>query len=312
MVHARASDLPAAIEDFREAIRRDPTLSLPHQKLAHVLHLSNATSEAVAPAREAVRLDPKNPWVWSTLGVTLAFLHEDEEASRDFDEALKLYPDNPEFLCNSGTELLRLGDFTAGLEKLRRGHELGSKLPSWNYPSANWVTRAERLVALEKRLESVESGKGKRPSADELVELAEKVCRPKKNFAQASALYARAFDEEPGLKLQRSASYLHDAAAAAVSASLGKGADAPPGEAERARLRKLARGWLEEELVAVEEILHHDATRRSAVAEILKPWTSDPSFAALREAAPGAGIPEDEIAAWKALWKRSEALLEPR
>jgi tetratricopeptide (TPR) repeat protein len=313
MAHSHVPDLPAAIRDFREAIRLDPNLGMAHQKLATALQLSQNTTEALAAAREAVRLDPKDPWTWNTLGVTLASMHDDEEASHDFEEALKLWPDNAELLCNAGTALVRLGEFSAGLDKLRRGHELGSKLPGWKYPSANWVARAERMVALGKRLESVESGRGKRPTPDELVELAEKVCRPKKNFAQAAALYARAFDEEPGLKVQRSASYLHDAAAAAVAAGLGKGADAPAAEAERTRLRKLARGWLEEELVAAEESLHRDATRQGAVAATLKPWTADPSFAPLRETDPGAaGIPGDEVAAWNALWKRSAALLEPR
>jgi tetratricopeptide (TPR) repeat protein len=312
MVQGHIPDLPAATEAFHDAIRLNPNLALAHQKLAAALELSQEHERAVAPAREGVRLDPKDPWAWNVLGIVLASLHEEEEASRDFEEAMKLFPDNAEFLCNSGRELVRLGDFDAGLERLRRGHELGSKMPAWRYPSANWVARAEGLAALAKRLESVERGQGRRPTADELVDFAEKVCRPRKRFAQASSLYARAFDEEPALKAQRSPAYLREAAGAAVSAGLGKGADAPAGAAERARLRELARGWLEEEIGAAEETVRDDATRRGSEAEIVQTWTADPAFAAMRQAgdAGAAGIPAQELAGWQLLWKRCAALLD--
>jgi hypothetical protein len=38
------------------------------------------------------------------------------------------------------------GKFRQALEELRRGHELGSKLPGWKLPSAEWVRQCEKLI----------------------------------------------------------------------------------------------------------------------------------------------------------------------
>ena len=311
IAHGRVPDLEAASKDFDEALRLRPDDAWAHLMRAQALQFSEAFSQSVGPASKAVRLMPKSALAWNTLGIALAEVGEDEEASRVFENALKLFPDDAEMLCNSGRLLQRTGRFEAGLSRLKRGHELGSKLASWKYRSASWVASAERKVAMERRLGEVRRGEGAHPTADELVGLAGKICGPKKRFAEATALYARAFDEEPGLKAQISASYVRDAAIAAVSAGLGKGSDPPADEAGRARLRNVARGWLEEEIKAAEEVLHQDTTRRRAVADTIKPWTTDPSFAALREADAGAaGISSEELEAWKALWRKCAALLE--
>ena len=47
--------------------------------------------------------------------------------------------------CHLAWALRKTGRFADALEHFRRGHELGSKYPGWNRPSADWVRDCQRL-----------------------------------------------------------------------------------------------------------------------------------------------------------------------
>ena len=140
----------------------------------------------------------------------------------------------------------------------------------------------------------------------------EMVCRPKKRFAEASGLYARAFDDAPELMEQPDPDYLREAAAVSIAAGLGEGTDAPAGPAERTELRALARGWFEAFLRALEEQAREAESRPESLAPLAKAWTADPALAPLQSAGAAAALPVDEWRTWQDLWKRCRALAEGR
>ena len=206
--------------------------------------------------------------------------------------------------------LLRQGEFARAVELLRRGDEIGSKNPKWRYASKAWAADAEKRVTLEERLETVRRGQGAKPTGEELVRIARLVCRPKKLFTEASALYARAFEESPELASQRDPDYRREAAAVSVAAGLGRGADAPADAAKRAQLRAQAGAWFDEELRSLEAEVRENDSRPEGLAALAKGWAVDPTLAATR-VTEGDALPADEVRAWRDLWKRCGALAEP-
>ena len=92
---------------------------------------------------------------------------EREAAIAEWREAIRLKKDHAEAHINLGSLLKRQGDFRAGLELIRRGHELGSRDPRWPYPSAKWVREAERSVQLDDKLMAILDGKAGPASSTE-------------------------------------------------------------------------------------------------------------------------------------------------
>src|SRR5207244_2809347 len=112
-------------------------------------------AEAEAECREAIRLRPDFAEAHIGLGDALGGQGKYAKAGAEFREALRLRHDYPEAHCGLGFALLVQGRFAEALDALKRGHELGSKQPGWRYPSAEWVRRAEQLVALDAKLARV-------------------------------------------------------------------------------------------------------------------------------------------------------------
>src|SRR5439155_17136640 len=126
----------------------------------------------------------------------------------------------------------------------RRGHELGSKLPGWEYPSDQWVRECERLVELDHRRADVLAGRAQARGARELLEFG-RISRTRRRYADAVRFYREGFDAQ-FLPSMGEAAYRDpfDAACAAVLAAAGEGTDPPPA-ADRARYREQAREWLD-------------------------------------------------------------------
>jgi hypothetical protein len=103
----------------------------------------------------------------------------------------------------------------------------------------------------------------------------------------------------------------YNAACAAALAAAGAGKDAPPSDADRARLRGKALGWLRAEFDAWAKALDGgDPRARPAFASILQHWKVDPDLASLRDANALAKLPEAERKDWQALWADVDALLK--
>jgi hypothetical protein len=100
---------------------------------------------------------------------------------------------------------------------------------------------------------------------------------------------------------------LSDAAGSAALAGCGQGDDAPEGDAERARLRALARGWLRADLDAWERLARNDAR---AARGALRRWRAGDDLAGVRDNDSQELLPAAERAAWCKLWADVDALLQ--
>lgn len=62
-------DLPAAIEKYRECVRREPTFFDAWHALGMALMKNGAPAEAIEAGLEAVRLQPNDQLAWSSLSL---------------------------------------------------------------------------------------------------------------------------------------------------------------------------------------------------------------------------------------------------
>jgi hypothetical protein len=203
---------------------------------------------------------------------------------------------------------LRAGEFTRGLERLKEGDRIGSKDPLWGFPSKKWIANAERLVTLEKRLDESRGEGGRQPAVEERLDLAKKVCLPKRRFAEAAGIYSEAFRVDPSFTSQKEPDYLLAAVSAAVLAGRGKGADSPPEQAGRAKLLGLARAWIAEEFFSSEGSAGRAESRSEASTTRLKSWIANPALAATRTLA-AEEIGDAEAQSWNTLWARIDGVL---
>jgi tetratricopeptide (TPR) repeat protein len=257
----------------------------------------------------ALCLDPMDAPAHYNLGNNLRDKGKLEEAISHYEQALRHDPKYAEAHCNLGHVLRGQGRFEEALACLKQGHDLGTKRPGWRYPSARWVRDAERLVALDQKLQAIRRGQARPADAAERLDLADH-CTITKRYAAAARFYADAFAADPKLAAHR-----YKAARYAALAAAGKGTDAPkPDGPERARLRGLALGWLRAELALrakqAESAKPQDRTAaRMAAAWALEYWQQDADLAGVRGKEALAALPADERAQWEKFWAEVADLL---
>ncbi len=303
---------PAEAESaYRAAIALDPKFAPAHNNLGSALRDQGKVPEAESAYRAAIALDPKFAMAHSNLGSALRARDKLPEAESAYRAAIALDPEYADAHCNLGHLLRVLGRFDEALEEYRLGHELGSGMPGWNSPSAEWVRQAEGMVALAKRLPAVVKGEDRPRDAAEGLALA-KMGYDKGLHAAASRLWAAALESDPKLAEDRRAPHRYDAACAAALAGCGRGKDDPaPDEAARAKLRAQALGWLRAELSAWKRVAMTVAPdNKESVAGALAHWKRDGDLAGVRDEAGLAKLPEAERADWKALWADVDDLLK--
>jgi serine/threonine-protein kinase len=221
---------------------------------------------------------------------------------------------NPEYAqahCNLGQCLRYEGRFAESLAEYRRGDELGSKSPAWQYPSKEWVRVAERLAALEGRLPAVIQGEDRPSDAGESLDFAG-ISSRKGRPALAAKLFAEALAADPKLAEDRGSQFRYQAACVAALAGCGEGKDEPPpDDRARAQLRGQALDWLKAELDAwAKELGADDPKARPTVRRTLQHWQAEPDLAGVRDGAALARLPEAERAGWRALWEKVVRLLK--
>ena len=269
--------------------------------------------EAIAEFRAAIRFQPGDPRVRYSLGNVLMVQGKLNEAIAEFRAAIRLEPDSAEAHCNLGQALQLQGDYAGALEMRRRGHELGSRRPYWQYPSATWVKDAEHMLALAPRLPALLRGEDKPRDHPERLAFFQ-MCRNAKRYAAAARLWAEALEHDPKLGEEREVQLRQSryiAACAAALAGCGQGQDDPkPDERSRARLRNQALEWLRAELTAWGRFLDGgQPTARASVVESLRDWEFDIELAGVRDPDALAKLPGAERGAWRSLWAEVDALL---
>src|SRR5262249_38966623 len=203
-----------------------------------------------------------------------------DDAIRAYRKAIELKPDYAQAHCNLGHALRDQGHFRPALEALRRGHELGSKTPGWNYPSADWIRRCQRLLDLEARLPATLRGAARPPGATERLDLPRLCQRYKQLYAASARFYAEASAGHPRLAEDLRAGHRYNAACAAALAAAGQGRDADRlDDPERARLHRQALAWLRADLAAWTKVVEKGPPQdRALVQRKLPHWQKDPDL----------------------------------
>jgi tetratricopeptide (TPR) repeat protein len=303
-------DYAAAVVEFHEAIRLRPDYAVAHYNLGNALIGQGKVSEAMEAWRDTIRLKPDYAEAHYNLGTALADQGKSAEAIEAWREAIRLKPDYAQAHCNLGSALQDQGQFREALDQLRRGHELGSKRPGWPYPSAEWVRRAERLVALESRLPAVLRGDDKPKDAAEELLFADLAIRTKR-FGPSARLYAESLRADPKLAEDMKAQNRYNAACAAALAGAALVQDQPPlDEAEKARWRRQALEWLRADLAfwtMQSETGKPEA--KALVNQILRHWKADTDLAGIRDETVIKTLSNDEQKACRALWAEVDTLL---
>ncbi len=100
---------PAAMAEYRTALRLNPDRVKTHQSLARLLADAGRTNEALAELREALRLFPGDAPSCNALANLLADSGQTNEALAEFQEALQINPQNALLHDNLGALLVQVG-----------------------------------------------------------------------------------------------------------------------------------------------------------------------------------------------------------
>ncbi len=339
-------DLDAAVQEFRTAIRLDPTYAWAHGNLGGTLRLRGDLDEAVAELRESIRLDPEHELVHHNLGLALVDKGEIEEAITAFRAAIRVSPKNA-WSAWPFTALGRLlhdkGDLDGGIaalqEALRRnpdqiaephhlmGWALGDKgdldgaisecrkaiqIDPKHPKAQERLRQTERWRELLPRLSEYAAGRVQPKTPAEACELALLCTKPfVRRYALSARLYTKAFADDPKLAENRDSGHRYEAACAAALAAAGQGTDtAALNLAERSAHRAQALVWLQADLTHLKSLAHSTSKAiRTSVTFDLTHLQRDLDFSALRPGLKRIALPESERAEWDAFWADVNATL---
>jgi serine/threonine protein kinase/tetratricopeptide (TPR) repeat protein len=300
-LHAK-NDLDGAIREYQAALTIDPDYADAHNNLGAALGEKGDVDGFIRECRAALQIEPSDATSHYNLGNALFAKNDLEGATHEYRKTLAIDPGFAQAHCNLGQMLRRLGQFRKALEEVRRGHALGSKMPDWPYPSAEWIREIERLLELDAKLSDFLAGSAEPACAGERIELAE-LCSLKRLHRAAARFYEHAFDADAKLAEDGNASHRYDAACAAALAGCGEGKDsAEINEQERARLRGQASSWLSAELELLTRYLKNGTANAPQVARALQNWLNDADFAGVRGPEALARLHQAERQEWQRLW----------
>jgi tetratricopeptide (TPR) repeat protein len=139
-------DLDGAIAAFKGSIRSDPKYTPAHINLGRALMDKKDVDGAISAYRQVLGLDPKDAVAHYLLGNALRAKGDLDGTIGAYRAAVVLDSTFPEAHCNLGHALRERDRLVEAAEMLRKGHELGRRLPGWSYPSAKWVADCEKLL----------------------------------------------------------------------------------------------------------------------------------------------------------------------
>jgi tetratricopeptide (TPR) repeat protein len=146
----RQGNHAAAISSFNDAIRINPSLRMPHLKLAALYQSEGDYTDAAKQYEIATQLDPYSATNAYNLGVCYQLLHRLADAAAAYLKALDLQPTNSKASMNLGLVYLELGHPADATAYLRRATQLDPKsAEAWsNYgvglDGIGQLARAER------------------------------------------------------------------------------------------------------------------------------------------------------------------------
>jgi tetratricopeptide (TPR) repeat protein len=105
-----AGDVPAAMEQFEQAVRINPNSAKAHNYLALTLENQGRWSEAAAQFEQAVGVDPDFVEARNNLAIALEGLGRMPEAIEQFKQALRIKPQSAEVHYNLGNAFIQQGN----------------------------------------------------------------------------------------------------------------------------------------------------------------------------------------------------------
>src|SRR5262249_16573498 len=145
--------------------------------------------------RRGLAVRPGHTWLLNNIGVGLLRQGDLDGAVEAFFHAVAHEPDSAVAHWNLGDALRGQGRLREALTAYRRAHAAGARRPDWRQTAAGKVREAERLIALDGKLEGYLSGTAKPATLAEHVALGE-LCRLRKHYAAAARLYAGTFADK--------------------------------------------------------------------------------------------------------------------
>jgi tetratricopeptide (TPR) repeat protein len=300
-----------AVVAYRDAIRRQQDYAMAYSNLGGALMEKGLLDEGISEHKKAIRLRPNDAFFHYNFGIALAHQGLLDKAVAEYKAAIRLLPGYAGFHCELAVVLRQQERFEESLAAYKRGHELGSKQPNWNHPSAEWAREAERLVVLDAKLAKVLRAEAQPAGAAERIELARFCQVNKRRLRTAVGFYADAFAAEPKLAESLKTQDRYNAACAAVLVSCGQGKDAGSAdEKDRARLRRQALDWLRADLAFYTKLADITPTEvHSFVLKRMQHWLRDTGLVGVR-GSQVAKLPEAERQDWRQLWLDVEQTLQ--
>jgi Flp pilus assembly protein TadD len=326
---------------LRKAIALRPEDASAHTNLGAALQAQKKHREAEAVLRKVVVLRPNDAGAYNNLGLALHDQKRYGEAEAAYRKALALRPDYASAHCHLGSALAdqkKYGEAEAACRKaialrqdfpeahynlgvaLREQKKLGEAVTAFrradqllvNHPAVRTnLRRAERMLALDRKLTAFLEGKGDPATPRERLELAAHCGSYRERPRTALRLCEEAFKGEPKLADDLTAQHRYRAACFSALAAAGKGQDgAKLPEAQRAELRAKALAWLQADLKAYQGLLKDKEDQRPLLRQRMEHWLNDKDFAAVRSPTALAKLPEAERKRWQQLWTDVAALLK--
>jgi tetratricopeptide (TPR) repeat protein len=305
--------LNEAVATFEKAIELNPKDGQTLTNLGGVLADLGRKDEAIAPCKKAIECDPNLAMAYYNLGsIYAADSITIDDGIANYRKAIELNPNYAEAHCNLAQALDRKGEYAEALAEYRRGHELGSVLPDWKYPSAEWVRQAESKVGMLAKLPALLKGDYQPVDNAERLGLA-LICQNRKFNHAALGLYAAGLEADPKAGENVEECVRYNAASVAALSAAGEGEDAAGlGEDDRRRLRRQALDWLRADLNVAARRLKPNGAPTDAWSR----WFCDhslnrnPDLKSIRDPAALAKLPAQEQVEFRQLWADAAALLK--
>lgn len=301
--HLLKKEISSALSLAEEALQLQPDSAGARRVAGLALLEMNRPREAIRILEEAARISPSEPGLDVALANTYTALTRFEDAIAAFRRALAVDASDPNVLCNFATRLEFAGELDEALEWMKRGHELGSKLPGWPYPTSEWIAQIETRIDFEKRFEArLDRWIAADEMPDDPREIAYGAQKLMARGRHRAALewYTAALDEGISQLAGPEDAVRYLAATSAVaSARTTAGRNAKT-------LRSRALSWLRSELGSWQEIVEKKPDMKDFARRTWWRATVDPAMSDAR----GEGIdrlPEPERAGFREFWADVEA-----
>jgi serine/threonine-protein kinase len=228
------------------------------------------------------------------------------DAVKTLEEASRMKPDNPWAYHHLSRIHERRGNYPAALEAHHQAAARRRNVIYYFPRSAEEVAELTRLSELTERCAAVLRGEAKLDPKDRI--LFARICAAQEKYASAVRFYLEAFDDDPKPLEDPQAAYRIVAAASAVRAGLGRGADAANLSAkERAALRRRAMEFLSTEVAAMEKKMAMAGQEEFfATQAAIRSWGGESLFGE-RQFDLGA-FPPGEREEWQQLWEKADDL----